>query len=124
MERRGDQAVGGTEGGRMPFLVRFLLLHAAVGFGIATLAMAALLWTDFGGIATLLTRADGYPLPALLLWFFLGLTFGSVQMGAAFMLKTGRRGDDDDGRGGGRRMPVGRLAPVRVAAPAVRPGRR
>ncbi len=110
-----DQRSDGAMPDRLPFLVRFLLLHALVGFGIATLAVAALLWSDFGGIGSLLTRAEGHPGPVLLLWFFLGLTFGSVQMGAAFMLKTGRSDDDDEPRGGKRqRVPL--ALPVTVRA--------
>lgn len=98
--------------GGLPFLVRFLLMHAVVGFGIATVAVAALIHFDPGGVATLLLKAEGHPLPLLLLWFFLGLTFGSVQMGAAFMLRTGRS-DDDEPRGGhGQRLPA--AAPVLV----------
>jgi hypothetical protein len=39
-----------------------------------------------------------------LLWFFTGLTFGSVQIGAAVMLQDGR---DDAPRGGRRqRLPL------------------
>lgn len=67
--------------------VRFLLEHAAIGFGLATAAVAAIAWTDPGGFYGLLSRAAGHPWPLVLLWFFLGLTLGSVQMGAAIMLR-------------------------------------
>lgn len=70
----------------LPPPFRFLLRHAAIGFGLAALTTLGLLWADPGGLGTLLLNADGHPWPTLLLWFFLGLTFGSVQIGAAIML--------------------------------------
>jgi hypothetical protein len=69
----------------MPALLRFLLLHAAVGFGLSALMVAFLLWADPGGLAGLLLRAEGHPWPLLLLWFFGGLTFGAVQLGVAII---------------------------------------
>jgi hypothetical protein len=64
--------------------ILFLAVHAAVGFGIALLAVIVLLWADPGGIGTLL-RHEGSYWPAALLWFFLGLTCASIQMGSAIM---------------------------------------
>jgi len=78
-----------------PELVRFLVRHAAVGFAISAGFVGLILAADPNGIGTLLTGADGHPLPLVLLWFFCGLTFASVQMGAAVMLL----GADDDRRG-------------------------
>ena len=69
----------------MPAPIRFLLLHAAVGFGLATLLVAAVVLADPGGLAGLLLRAEWHPWPMLLLWLFLGLSFGAVQIGIAVM---------------------------------------
>lgn len=69
----------------LPPPIRFLLLHAASGFGLAFLFTLGLIWTDPGGLGTLLQQAPDWPLPSVLLWFVLGLTFGSVQMGSAIM---------------------------------------
>ena len=71
----------------MPPLVRFMLLHGLVGFAIATLSILGFLVQDPGGMGTLLLRGAGHWWPAVLLWFFLGLTFGSVQIGVATMLR-------------------------------------
>lgn len=68
-------------------VLRGLALHATSGFGIATVFVLALLWTDPGGLAGLLLRAAGHPWPLALLWFFAGLTFGAVQVGVAVMQK-------------------------------------
>lgn len=69
----------------MPRAFRLLLLHVAVGFGLATLLLAMLVWTDPGGLAGLLLRPQWHPWPMLLLWFFLGLSFGAVQVAVAVM---------------------------------------
>jgi hypothetical protein len=104
---------------RLPVAVRFMLLHGVVGFGIAAIFVGAVLWADPGGVGALILRHGGLPVIALL-WFFSGLTFGSVQIGAAVMLLDGR---EDGPRGGGRRMRVPpMLVPARAAAPARRRG--
>lgn len=90
----------------MPRLLRFLLLHAVVGFTLATLFIIALLWADPGGVAQVLRRAPGHPWPVLLLWFFSGLTFGSVQIGVATMLLEERPEQPPQDPPGGLRVPV------------------
>ncbi len=87
----------------MPQLVRFVLLHTAIGFGISAVFVALLMSTDANGLAALLRGAESHPLPALLLWFFCGLTFASVQIGAAVMLLAH---EDPPEPRGGRRIPV------------------
>lgn len=91
----------------MPHLVRLMLLHGALGFGISAVFVALLLSTDTNGLATLMRSAESHPLPALLLWFFCGLTFGSVQIGTAIMLP----GPDSKPQGG-TRIPI--ALPVRA----------
>ena len=96
---------------RIPVAVRFMLLHGLVGFGLAAIFVGAVLWSDPGGVGRLILREGGLPVIALL-WFFTGLTFGSVQIGAAVMLQDGR-----DGPRGGRRARLP-SPPLRVAVPA------
>jgi hypothetical protein len=71
---------------RLPTLVRFVVRHAAIGFGIAAVFVGALLLADPGGAGSLLLTAADHWWPAVALWFFIGLTFGAVQIGAATML--------------------------------------
>jgi len=107
----------------MPELVKMLVRHAMIGFGIAAIFVAGLLLSDMGGVGTLMANSDSGLLAGFMLFFFLGLTFGSAQMGFAIM----SRDWDDDGKGHRRRarrpllLPA-MLAPVRVKARA-RPAR-
>ncbi len=92
--------------------VHFAVRHVAIGFVLATLLLAALFWADPGGFASLLRREPSHPWPALLLWFFCGLTLSGVQLAVAIMLQD--QPPDDDGPGGGSREFD--LVPVRVSA--------
>ena len=99
----------------MPKLVRFLLVHATYGFLIALAAVGSLLFVDAFSIRSLIAGSpDGF-LALFVLVFMMGLTFASVQMGAAVMLL----GSDDDTPKGGRRERIGssRL-PALTAIPA------
>lgn len=71
---------------RLPVLVRFLMRHALIGFGIAILFVAALLGVDAKGLRTLMLASPDGLLAAGVLTFAMGLTFSSVQMGIAVML--------------------------------------
>ncbi|MGF1621337.1 MAG: hypothetical protein ACFCUR_12060 [Rhodomicrobiaceae bacterium] len=99
----------------MPPLIRFLLRHALIGFGIAAIFVAGLMLSDMGGIGTLIANAEAGWLALLMLTFFLGLTFGSAQMGFAVM--SGDLHGGDNGRGG-KRQPVRpyplKLLPVKI----------
>lgn len=70
----------------MPSHIRFLSLHAAAGFALALLFVIGLIWSNPGGIGTLLLLSPEWPWPAIWLWFLIGLTFGSALMGGAIML--------------------------------------
>ncbi len=93
--------------------IRFLLVHIAVGYVLASLLVLALFWADPGGVGHLLRREPSHPWPALLLWFFCGLTLSGVQMALAVMLEG--RPPDDDGPGGGSREMDLELIPIPVA---------
>lgn len=86
----GGTREAGMRSWPVPRLLRLLLLHVAIGFLAATAFVAALLWSDPGGIGELLTHPREGRWPLLLLWFFTGLTFASAQLGAAVMRMDGR----------------------------------
>lgn len=70
---------------RLPFLVRFLLVNAAIGAVVAVGVVAALILTDAGALGRLIA-ADRDPVVAVaLLTFGFVITLGSAAMGAAVM---------------------------------------
>lgn len=69
----------------MPDLIKLLLRNAALGFLIAAIFVGVLLWTDIGGVGTLVANSDMALVAVFMLTFFVGLTFGSIQMGIAIM---------------------------------------
>lgn len=96
-------------------LVRLFVVNTLLGFGASTIFVAALLVANAGGLATLIAQQDLWPV-VLLLWFFAGLTFASVQMGVAVMNLAER------GPGGGgkrQRLPEGAAA-VRLRSKGMR----
>ncbi len=101
----------------MPTLLRFVLCHAAAGFGLSALLVGGLILTNPGQAGTLLLGAAGHWWPAALLWFFVGLTFGGAQLAGAVM-SLGPEGRP--GRPGGGRGAPGGLVPVALRARAPR----
>jgi hypothetical protein len=70
----------------VPDFILFLVRQAAIGFVISALFTGGLLWADLGGLGSLVTASPTGIFGGFLLWLFTGLTFASVQMGAAIML--------------------------------------
>lgn len=66
---------------------RFVLAHIGVGAALSAVLCGGILWRDPMGLGTLLRGAPDHPWPLLLLWFFCALTFASVQVGVAIMLR-------------------------------------
>lgn len=112
----GQGAYGGEPRGlrRLPFLLRFLLLNAAIGSTVALIVVAGLIATDAVSLAGLIF-ADENPAVAIgLLTFGFVITFGSAAMGAAIM---GLPYDTPGGPGGRRAVAEeGPLRPLPVAA--------
>lgn len=99
----------------MPFLVRFLARHAAIGIGVATVFVGLLVAFDVARLGTLLFTSEDGLLAIIVLTLALGVTFGSVQMGFAVMLMS-----DTDDIGGGRKARLTRLVPRFARATASR----
>jgi len=95
-------------------LLRFLAGHLVVGLAAGWTLLALLLWTDVGGLATLLWESPDWPLLLAMLAFGFAITFGSLAMGTGVMsLGHRRRQGHDDWKGG--RTVRARPAPVGAA---------
>lgn len=94
----------------MPALVRLYIRHTAIGFGLAFVFVALLLWFDVVGLWHLVTHTEGGWLAAALLVIFNGIVFSGAQFGIAIM---GLQ-EKDIGRGGGRADPTAIPVPVNV----------
>ncbi len=105
----------------MPDHIKFLAKHAAAGFAFGVFIVFSLMLFDLGGLRSLMWASSERWLALGIFSFFMGLTFGSVQMGIAIM-KQSDKDDDDDKKGRGPKMPdvIGILAAM-VSAPAQQP---
>lgn len=90
----------------MPVLIRFLLRHAAIGIGLASLFVGALTVLDMFHLGSLMRGSPDGLLALAVLTAALGITFGSVQMGFAVMLM-----GEDEQPPKGRRAPLARPVP-------------
>lgn len=66
-------------------LLRTLLVNWLIGFCVAVIILAALLWFDTAHLWTLLSTASDPVTPAILLFLGLLVTLTSVAMGTAIM---------------------------------------
>ena len=96
----------------MPDLIRLYIRSVLVGFGIAAVFTAGLIWWDVAGIGRLILGSDIGWVAALMMVFFNGIVFAAVQFAFRIMAMA----DDGDGpkRGLGAREPVLVPVPVRV----------
>ncbi len=76
----------------MPQHIRFILRHAAIGFGIAGVFVGMLLAFDVAGLWHLVTHTAEGPIALAVLVVLCGITFGSAQVGYKIMTM----GDDSD----------------------------
>ncbi len=84
----------------MPDLIRLYITQAAIGFAIAAVMVAGLLWLNVANLWTLVSNSDVGVLAVFLLWLFNGIVFGSVQFAIRIMWMAEDEDDDDDDQGG------------------------
>jgi len=80
----------------MTDLLRFLFRHAALGAALGIAFTALILVFDIGSIRTLTQGSLTGTGVRLLLAFFIGSTFASVQMSVAVMFNPPGGSEDDD----------------------------
>lgn len=84
----------------MPELVRLYIRQVAIGFGIAAVFVALLLWFNVANLRHLVFASSDGLLALFLLFFFNGIVFAGVQFGIAVM----RMAEPENG-GGGKTLP-------------------
>jgi hypothetical protein len=101
----------------MPKLIRMYIINVAIGFALAAVFVAMLLWFNIANLWHLISTSDKGWLALVILWVSNGIIFAGVQFGIAVMCMR----DDDDGPGGGLRERVMQrdyaTIPVRVDPP-------
>ncbi|MEL0436153.1 hypothetical protein [Phycobacter sp. K97] len=99
----------------MPELIRLYIRNVALGFAIAAVFVALLLWFNVMNLWGLISTSDVGLLAVGILWFMNGIVFAGVQFAFAVMSLA----DKKDGPRGG--TPVAHhFEPIRVEA-TVRP---
>jgi hypothetical protein len=68
-----------------PPLVRFLVKNAVLGFAMAVLFVAAMLYFNVGNLMALIVQSDVGLFAIVLMTLMIGFTFASLQMGFAVM---------------------------------------
>ncbi len=99
----------------MPKLIRLYITNVAIGFGLAAIFVAMLLWFNIANLGYLVTHSDKGWLAIVILWVANGIVFAGVQFAIAVMRM--KDDDDDEPRGGHRqrRLPP-QPVPLRIEA--------
>ena len=71
----------------MPEPVSFFIKHILIGFAVAGLFTAALIYFDFSGLRGMLMKEEMWLVAVLILWFANGSVFGALQVAYAVMAK-------------------------------------
>ncbi|WP_290558846.1 hypothetical protein [Aestuariivita sp.] len=69
----------------MPDLIKLYIRHSLIGFAIAGVFVAALLYLNVMNLWTLVSNDQSAILVVFILWFFNGVVFASVQFAYAVM---------------------------------------
>lgn len=104
----------------MPRLIALYIRQVVLGFGLAGIFVAMLLYFNVANLWHLVTATQGGMIAVTMLFVFNAIVFSGVQFAITIMRMTG-----PDGPGGGGRRPLitGEKAQVNVAAGS-RDGRR
>ena len=107
----------------MPQLIRLYIINVAIGFALAAVFVAMLLWFNIGNLWHLVSHSEQGWLAVLILWIANGIVFAGVQFAIAVMRM--KDDDDDEPRGGHRgRVMQRRPVPIPVEARGSRDLRR
>ncbi len=79
------RAANGNTRGKLPRIVRFLLINCLIGSALGAAFAALLMFSNVAGLTDLIATSEQPLLPAAMLVFGCALTFGSATMAAAVM---------------------------------------
>lgn len=99
----------------VPRIVRFYALHCLIGFGVAAVFTAFVLWMNVANIGYLVTHVAGGYFAATIFFLLNAFVFAGVQSGIAFWLLGEDRGATPPGG-----TPARADIPALALVPAVR----
>ena len=97
----------------MPKLIRFYIVNCTIGFAIAAVFTAAIMWFNVANLWHLVSNSNIGLMAVAVFWVLNGIVFAGVQFGVAIMLMAEPE-DKDDGPRRGTRIPV--RVPASLAA--------
>jgi len=104
----------------LPRLVRFILRNIALGVGIGWTLLAAILWSDMGGLYSLISHSSNGFIPLYLLFGGFAVTFGPAAVATAVLLGHEFREDDDIDKASKAPVTPLRTQPARAAVSKAR----
>lgn len=107
----------------MPELVKLYIRQVLIGFGIAAVFVAILLWADVARLRSLIMATEGGWMALFLLFFFNGLVFAGVQFAIRIMQMAEPEDRGDSGLRDALLPRDGQLIPVKVEAEVAGPQR-
>ncbi len=102
----------------LPRLVRFILRNIAIGISAGWAFLAALLWSDAGGLYSMISHSSLGPVAFMLLAGGFAVTFGPAAVASAVLL--GYEFEDGNDADKAPPAPVTPLEPARARAAAKR----
>ena len=89
----------------MPKLIRFYILNCVIGFIIAGIFTAAIMWFNVANLWHLVSTSNIGVMAVIVFWVLNGIVFAGVQFGVAIMLMA-ESDDQDDGPRRGLGVPI------------------
>ncbi|MBV7378314.1 hypothetical protein [Maritimibacter dapengensis] len=99
----------------MPKLVKLYIRQVLIGFGLAGVFVALLLWQNVANLWHLVSTSDIGWIAVVMLFMGHGIVFAGVQFAITIM----RMGEEDEPKGG-KRQPIATNIPVRIEATATK----
>lgn len=97
----------------MPALVRMYIRHVLIGFAIAAVFVAGLLWFNIGNLWHLISTSPVGWMAVAMLFFANAIVFSGVQFAIAVMQMA-----EKEGKGGGTRAPLATTRPAMARSAA------